>query len=72
MPDSLLHWPLLLAEAEAFVTGDDAAVYRAGWSACMAWEARVPPEELGAPEREMWLAGYDAAMDAPLGSAPEL
>ena len=74
MPDSLPvhHWPLLLADAEAFVTGVDTTAYRAGWSACMAWEARVPPDELSAEEREAWFEGYDCAMDAPLGSWPEL
>lgn len=46
--------------------------YRLGWSACMQWEARVPPDELSAEAREMWFQGFDDAMDAPLGSGPEL
>lgn len=73
MPDSLaVHWPLLLAEMSAEQSGDDARHYRSGWSACMNWEARVPPDELSAEEREMWCNGYEDAMDAPLGSRPEL
>lgn len=72
MPDAFLRYPFpaQLLEMEAWAAGDDTAAYRAGWGACMAWEARVPPEGLGAEDREMWMAGYDEAMDAPLGSRP--
>ena len=61
-------WNAELHRMQAEVTGDTA--YSAGWDACMAWEARVPPEGLAPEAREQWLAGYDTAMDAPLGSGP--
>jgi hypothetical protein len=65
MPDT---WPALLAEAEAQVTGPDP--YRSGWQACMEWLDPEPPEGLTAEDREIWLAGFEDAMDSPLGSAP--
>jgi len=46
-------------------------VYRSGWAACMQWADREPPSGDTAM-REAWLAGWDDAMDAPLGSRPEL
>lgn len=75
MPDTFTHWPLELLRHEAEVSGDpldlpSADPYSAGWAACMAWLARVPPEELTPEAREMWCAGFDDAMDAPIGSVP--
>lgn len=70
--DTPIYWPLLLAEITAEQSGGDTTAYRAGWSACMNWEARVPPDELSAEERELWCNGFDDAMDSPLGSGPEL
>ena len=42
--------------------------YRQGWSSCMEWLARVPPEGLDAECTELWCIGWDDAMGAPLGS----
>lgn len=68
--DTQPNWNAELHRMQAEAAGDTA--YSLGWDACMSWEARVPPEGLGPEARERWLLGYDTAMDAPLGSGPDV
>ena len=44
------------------------SAYLAGWCACMAWLPREPPSDAAAA----WREGYEAALDAPFGSRPDI
>lgn len=46
--------------------------YRAGWSARMQWAGCEAPPYLGPEERALWLEGYSDALDAPIGSGPDI